>query len=227
MNGCVPMILLKDINTHFYRQRLGPHFHELVADAPIPDLDEPDAHEGRVFNKTILDKIRDCCRDIITPTWLTMLPQTFGSASGGSLKADEWRVAITLYVPLVIIREWPTADAPDSAVWLRMTTDLMSAISACSSHTVCRSSIRRYNSYMIDYFLQTKSHFPDMKWVSNCHAALHIGDLLEEYGPAHGWWTFPFERIIKELQNVPNNARIGEPNYLQPLITHSFDVRGG
>jgi hypothetical protein len=91
-----------------------------------------------------------------------------------------------------------------------MTTDLMSAIYACSSHTVTSESIAHYNTYMLSYFSSLKEHFTKISWVPNYHAALHIAKLLKEYGPAYGWWTFPFERLIRELQNALINARMGK-----------------
>ncbi|KAG2148241.1 uncharacterized protein EDB93DRAFT_1085087 [Suillus bovinus] len=30
------------------------------------------------------------------------------------------------------------------------------------------------------------------------------------YGPMHGWWMFPFERIIGALQKTNTNYKIGE-----------------
>ena len=147
---------------------------------------------------------------MITPTWLTKLPQTFGSAAGGSLKADQWRIIATLYAPLVLIQEWPIHDQPRSREWLKSTTDLMSAIYACSSHTVLEHSIKLYETHIVSYLKILKDTFPSYKFVPNDHAALHVIELLRRLGPAHGWWTFPFERLIRELQNFPTNSRMGK-----------------
>jgi hypothetical protein len=147
---------------------------------------------------------------MILPSWMTRLPQSFGSASAGSLKADQWRVVATLYAPLVLIKEWHDAESTDTRIWLEVTTDLMSAVYACSSHTVSSESIEHYKTFMLSYLSKVKEHFKVHKWVPNYHAALHVIKLLELYGPTHGWWTFPFERLIRELQNVPNNSRMGE-----------------
>jgi hypothetical protein len=143
---------------------------------------------------------------------MTRLPQTFGSASGGSLKADQWRVIATLYAPIVLVLEWPTEGEPESYYWLKSTMDLTSAIYACSSHTVSTDSIREYEEHMLSYLTVIKMHFPDARWVPNYHAALHIVDLLKDLGPAFGWWTFPFERLIRELQNISTNSRMGKLN---------------
>jgi len=190
-------------------QRLSDNSQILNPDAAIPVLDVLDPTVGRILDRSLLLKIRKAAQDMFVPTWMTKLPQSFGSASGGSLKADQWRVIATLYAPIVLIMEWPKSGVPDSSAWLKLTTDLMSAIYSCSSHTVSTESINNYKKFMISYLSGIKTHFESISWVPNYHAALHIPKLLEEYGPAFGWWTFPFERIIRELQNVPNNSRMG------------------
>jgi hypothetical protein len=181
----------------------------LPVDAPVPVLELPDPNVGRVLTPDLIRKIRDAAKNTVTPTWLTRLPPMFGYTSGGSLKADQWRVVATLYAPLVLIQEWPTKD-PKTAIYLELTTDLMSAIYACTSHIVSPQSIDLYETHILAYLTNLKAHFSCHGWVPNYHAALHIIELLEEYGPAYGWWTFPFERLIRELQNVPNNSRVGQ-----------------
>jgi hypothetical protein len=154
-------------------------------------------------------KIRKAASDMIVPSWMTRLPQNFGSASAGSLKADQWRIIATLYAPIVLVQEWPTHD-PKSYYWLKSSMDLMSAIYACSSHTVSTESIREYEKYIYSYLSILKDHFSDTPFVPNHHASLHIIDLLKDLGPAFGWWSFPFERIMRELQNFLTNSKIGK-----------------
>ena len=175
---------------------------------PFDDL--PESNTSRIISSDLLSSIREASLNMILPTWMTKLPSMFGTASAGSVKADQWRVIATLYAPLVLIKEWHGSGDAEKRVWLAITTDLMSAVYACSSHTVSDESIDLYKTHILSYLSKVKTHFAMHRWVPNYHAALHIIQLLKEYGPAYGWWTFPFERMIRELQNVPNNSRIGE-----------------
>jgi len=36
-------------------------------------------------------RIKDIIRDITTPSWLESVPNNYGDAATGTLKADEWR----------------------------------------------------------------------------------------------------------------------------------------
>ncbi|KIJ09587.1 hypothetical protein PAXINDRAFT_87272, partial [Paxillus involutus ATCC 200175] len=47
----------------------------------------------------------------------------------------------------------------------------------------------------------------------NHHASLHMNEFLLRYGPMHGWWMFPFERIIGTLQKTNTNHKIGKNGY--------------
>lgn len=181
-------------------------------DGPTPPLVLPDPDEKRRINAELIGKIRRAAKDMILPTWFTAFPQPFGTKSGANLKADQWRAIATLYAPIVLIREWPNDEKPDSAIWLRLTTDLMSAILACTSHTVSPESINEYESKIRSYESTIQEKYPELRWVPNYHGALHIPELLKDYGPAFNWWTFPFERLIRELQDIETNDRLGMCN---------------
>jgi len=167
----------------------------------------------------LLTKIREMSRDSLIPSWVTRLPREFGSASAGSLKADEWRAVATLYAPLVMIREWASAGE-DKKAWLDLTLNLASAIRAATSRTMSQESISLFNHHIHDYLAGIKTLFSDRPWVPNYHAALHLPQFLRSLGPPQGWWTFPFERMIKLLQNIRTNQQPGEAS----LSSFSFTV---
>lgn len=52
--------------------------------------------------------------------------------------------------------------------------------------------------------------FPSHSFRPNHHSCLHLHEFLLRYGPMHGWWMFPFERIIGALQKTNTNYKIGE-----------------
>lgn len=59
------------------------------------------------------------------------------------------------------------------------------------------------------YLASVRRLFPETNLVPNHHNALYIGEMLLRFGPAHGWWMFPFERLIGLLQKVNTNNKIG------------------
>ncbi|KIK78949.1 hypothetical protein PAXRUDRAFT_162629 [Paxillus rubicundulus Ve08.2h10] len=59
------------------------------------------------------------------------------------------------------------------------------------------------------YLECVKTIFPEISWQPNHHASLHLDEFLHMYGPMHGWWMFPFERVIGSLQKTNTNHKIG------------------
>ncbi|KAJ3554954.1 hypothetical protein NM688_g2838 [Phlebia brevispora] len=51
----------------------------------------------------------------------------------------------------------------------------------------------------------------------------HFSQLLTHFGPAQGWWTFPFERSMEILHRVQTNM---EPAWLQSTMMNTFCMAG-
>jgi hypothetical protein len=218
--------------TFGFEKRSGPTFHNLNVDAPVAQVMviSGDRSKGKkkLIDFELLMKIRDASREMLIPSWMTRLPREFGSAAAGSLKADEWRVVSSLYVPLAMIMEW--SEGTDNTVevteerkkkidLLQLTMHLTSAILSCTSHTITDEAIALYKHHILEYFKGVQRLFPDEPWVPNYHAALHLAAFFAAMGPAHGWWTFPFERLIKVLQSANTNSRMGE---LEKTMAETF-----
>ncbi|PPQ82950.1 LOW QUALITY PROTEIN: hypothetical protein CVT26_005423, partial [Gymnopilus dilepis] len=158
------------------------------------------------------------------PAWMTSIPSHLGSPSHGKLKADQWRIAGTVHLPLSLIRLWgSTAQDSGRSVRCRQilnaTMSLVSAIIVATSQTITAENAEVYLTYMLDYLNNVKSLFPEYSFCPNHHMALHIYEFLLSFGPVHSWWTYPFERMIGIIQRMPNNGRIGE---LEETIAHAY-----
>ncbi|PPQ84375.1 hypothetical protein CVT24_009431 [Panaeolus cyanescens] len=169
---------------------------------------------GYVLTKQERDAIWSDIEHIVTPSWLTSIPATIGEPSAGKLKADQYRVLAGLYLPVSLIRLWSDVLEGDPRSEQRkrildVTLCLVSAIAIATSRRTSVKHADEYFSLMLKYLTGLKELFPDYKFLPNHHMALHLGDYLKRFGPVHGWWTFPFERLIGILQRIPNNGKIG------------------
>ena len=52
----------------------------------------------------------------------------------------------------------------------------------------------------------------------NCHMALHIADIVSDYGPPHVYWCFAYERINGILTGTPHSNRNIEPQTLRNIL---------
>ncbi|KIK72239.1 hypothetical protein PAXRUDRAFT_181096, partial [Paxillus rubicundulus Ve08.2h10] len=79
-----------------------------------------------------------------------------------------------------------------------------------TSHITSEYHMRQYKQYMKVYLKCVKTIFLEIGWQPNHHASLHLDKFLHRYGPMHGWWMFPFERVIGSLQKMNMNHKIGQ-----------------
>ena len=150
----------------------------------------------------------------ITPSWLASVPSNLGSASHGKLKADQWRVLASVYLPISLIRLWWSAEPGNARSErcrkiLDITVSLLSAVSIATSRVTSPQHADLYLQHMQAYLTGLKALFPDFKFVPNQHMALHLQDYLLLYGPVHSWWAFPFECMIGTLQHISTNYKEG------------------
>ena len=50
--------------------------------------------------------IQSVIKDTITPSWINSVPYNYGKASTGSIKADEWHILSTVYLPTALVTLW-------------------------------------------------------------------------------------------------------------------------
>ena len=170
----------------------------------------------RTGTATVMQRIREVISTTNTPSWVNSVPSNFGDSSAGTLKADEWRTMISIYLPIALISLWGSEsyDQPTHPPRLRRILDhtmlLVSAVLIVSFRTTTTSRARAYEDYMVRYIRDMKELFPEAGYRPNHHMAIHVSDFLRLYGPAHSWWCFPFERLVGQLQRLPTNHHFGE-----------------
>ena len=169
---------------------------------------------GQIFTEDEVNSLRSDIENMITPSWLASLPANLGESSHGKLKADQWRTLGTKYLPVGLVRLWHqlSSDDPRSRQrkeLLSLTLSLISAIAIACRRTTSPTDAALYLAHMKSYLKGLKNVIPDYQFRPNQHMALHLPDYLQWFGPVHGWWTFPFERLIGLLQRLPNNFKMG------------------
>jgi hypothetical protein len=167
-----------------------------------------------------IQHIQSVIKSTVTPSWINSVPHNYGEASAGSIKAAEWRILSTVYLPIALITLWGEVDgSPPTSTshHLRALDHTMALFQAVN--LVCRSTMNaerasKYLSFMklwvsglrdFKLYPHTEKH----KARPNIHASLHVPDFLNLYGPIMSWWCFPFERLIGVLQKVKTNDIVG------------------
>ncbi|EIW58367.1 uncharacterized protein TRAVEDRAFT_148483 [Trametes versicolor FP-101664 SS1] len=166
----------------------------------------------------VIARIQEVIRDAATPSWLSSVPKNFGEARAGTLKADEWRILCTVYLPLALVSLWGSgatyAASRDAEFLLKVldnTMMLVSAVLVLCKRTMSSRRARKYREYLARWLDGVQKLHPERySDRTNNHMAFHIFDFLKLFGPVYSWWCFPFERLIGHLQRLPHNDKCGE-----------------
>jgi hypothetical protein len=153
----------------------------------------------------------------VVPTWFQTVPSNVGDAAAGTLKAAEWRSLATVYLPLALTSLWGEGtqhSSPEVAQTLRSllahSLILFIATRLVCSRTMSQERVKLVHLCLSAYVQNLKAAYPHFTPHSNHHMAQHIAGFLDDFGPVHSWWCFPFENLIGILQRLPTNHKSGE-----------------
>jgi hypothetical protein len=176
-----------------------------------------EVEEAKIYAEVLADmeinEIQAELSSIERPSWHRGPPKNLGDAEHGKLKAEQWRSAIEFDLPVTLMKLWGKENGigGERRKKLAHSTMLLSiAIRWGTSHVTSAHHAQQYTRYMKAYLESIQDVFPEHSWRPNHHACLHLHEFLLRYGPMHGWWMFPFERIIGGLQKTNTNYKIGK-----------------
>ena len=159
----------------------------------------------------------------MTPSSVTSLPLNFGSASGGSLKASQWRALCNIYLPIALITLWGDNNAsgpPNRLDLLDHSMYLFLAVIIACCETMDPGRIATYRKFLKVYVDGLRTYYPHTirhKKVSIIHIAFHIYDFLHLFGPVMSWWCFSLERLIGFLQKLNTSCHVGGMAFFQVI----------
>jgi len=181
---------------------------EIRSDGACTVLTMPDV--GPIGKKEVLEIQQDISATT-RPRWQSGPPPLLGTAGAGKLKADQWRSCIEFDIPVSLVKLWSQTPSDDRRHKLLDSTMLLATtLRWATSHRTSSKHAAEYMKSIRLYLTSLRELFPDVNLLTNHHNALFIGDMLLRFGPVHGWWMFPFERVIGLLQHVNTNDKIGK-----------------
>ncbi|KAF7351845.1 Glycoside hydrolase family 92 protein [Mycena venus] len=159
--------------------------------------------------------VQDVIVNTTTPAWVNHVPKNFGEKGAGSIKADEWRLMATIYLPIALVILWAERvgnDAAHFSLLLEHSMALFQATTIVSRYTTSSTRETAYRSFIQHWLGNLQDLYPHTntpRTRTNPHVALHIYDFLRLFGAALSWWAFPIERLIGVLGKINSNDRLG------------------
>lgn len=146
----------------------------------------------------------------ILPSGISPVPREVGSPSAGKLTADQWRTFCTIHLPISLVRLWrgePVGSRRYKV--LQNFLHLVTLTSLLHLRSLTPEHVRRIEEENLAYLDGLLALYPSRSLVPKHHMALHLPEMLRDFGPIHAWRTFAFERLNHIFQNIPTNSLIG------------------
>lgn len=180
-------------------------------------VDPNDAPPVQLVTQKTMDLIRAVIKETTRPSWMNAVPEKFGEAKTGTLKADEWRNYTTILLPIALTILWGEGSKHDNEesleyayALLENTMELVQAITLACYRSTSSYRSKAIGLHLQEYLSNVRVLFPGEDPSTNQHMSLHLPSFIEDFGPVHSWWTFPFERLIGILQRLPTNNIFGK-----------------
>ena len=165
---------------------------------------------GAILGKDIMEAIWADMKHTELPSWVTDVPRDWGTAARGKLSANHWRVICTVHLPITLIRLWGGGDAPeDRKRKLENFMDMVCAVQITNLRSTSKDDIELYEHYIYRYVTGFKHLYKLAKVKPIHHTALHYGDILRGFGPAHTHGAAFYERHIHSMQGENHNMKLG------------------
>jgi hypothetical protein len=175
-----------------------------------------------------MEYIQRVIKETVTPSWINSVPANYGENSAGSIKADEWRILSTVYLPIALVTLWGEENGSppqDGSHFLNLLDHTMALFQAAlivcrGTMTIDRATAYRYFiKQWIDGLYMYHPHTANHSKRANVHVSFHLYEFLILFGPVMSWWCFPFERLIGTLQKINTSDRIGGEDYSYSLLS--------
>ena len=107
---------------------------------------------GAILGREVLQKVREDMACTLYPTFLNRAPPDVGSASAGTLTAEQWRTFCMINLVITLVWIWGFLPQCDRrAQFLKNFVDLVAAVRLGTAKRLTPSKINSYEVRMLDY----------------------------------------------------------------------------
>ncbi len=169
-----------------------------------------------VLGKDVMQEIWTDMHNIQLPGWVSSVSREWSTTS--ELSADQTRVLCTIHLPITLIRLWHNADDRMKAL-LANFMDLINAVRVANMRTTSPGDVESYTTYMHRYMVEVQKLYKDEGIKPHQHAALHVGTMLEWFGPVHAHSAPYYERYINFMHRAQINRKPSKTSIIRLYIT--------
>ncbi|MBW0481642.1 hypothetical protein O181_021357 [Austropuccinia psidii MF-1] len=177
------------------------------------EIDNPDSKIPGLSTEQVT-RLKALFKEVIIPSGITRVPKEVGTLKEGKLKATEWQLLFSIYLPLTVLDvflgdfEFFESNSLSNRLLLKNLCALVTCTNILISHSItedqCNLFAQRYKTYC-----QTSQElFLNCKITPNSHYALDVKSQLAWWGPLNAISEHPGERLNGFLQSFKNDGKV-------------------
>lgn len=175
----------------------------------ISDSDDETSDTACIFDPSAMALIHHCLANSVVPTWIDRPPTNLGDKSHGKLKADNWLVLFSIFLPLILPEIWvANSTRSRSLALLQNFHDLVLCTNIVCSYSVKPENPDIYLRHYIKYRKSSAQLFPNIQSRPNHHYAMHNADQMRFWGPLIMVSEFSYEQQNGFLQKIKTNGHM-------------------
>jgi len=185
-------------------------FHIVTSDLESDDEESNLLLTTCIFNTFALSQIHHCIANTVIPTWIDRPPSNLGKKSYEKLKADQWLILFTIFLPLILPELWSKNILQQNTVLLKNFHDLVACTHIILSYKTSSIIATSFGKHYLQYCKLSQLLFLNVSSYPNHHYAMHIPDLLQFWGPLIKLSEFSYEKHNGLLQKIKTNKHLCE-----------------
>lgn len=173
-------------------------------------------HNGPILTNQHLKEMEEAGETLILPFGYEDSKSINTKITSGNgfayMKGAEWKTWAVAMSPYLLSQR---LEQPYFTNWLVFVEILRIIDSPCIS----LDDIEKMHILLRKFMDGFVSAYKDISFlVPNMHFNMHMKDILLDYGPSHGHWTYGFERYNGDIKNIVTNQK----NSIEHTFTKSF-----
>ena len=139
-----------------------------------------------------MKSIQEVIDRFLVPSNIGRIPSRI-SASFSGFTAGQWKHWTLLYSLVALTGRIPVADYD---LWKLF-------VGTCSiiySPVITRESIQKAHELLVRFCVRFQELYGSSSCTINMHLSCHLQKCIQDFGPAHAFWCFGFERTIAPLK---------------------------
>ena len=162
------------------------------------------------ISHTNLTSLQEKIDSFIVPSGIDKIRMKIGSGLS-NLTADQWKNWV-IYYSIIALNDLVSTEVLEC--WRLF---VLGCRTMCTK-IITVENIKLGDAFLLQFCKRVERLFGNDSITPNMHLHNHLRECIEDFGPVHGFWCYPYERYNGLLGATPNNNRSVEAQFMKRIL---------